>query len=522
METVITALKWITEKGGTLEDKHTPTDREDHVWVRCAFDHLWRGRYDNLAKHHWCPHCAGVAPDTIEAMRALAESRGGQCLSTEYKNGKTNLEWVCAFNHKWPATPNNVKNCGSWCKDCRKINVGEELVRATLEEAFPDELFNSTRSVPWMNKLELDGYNEERKLAFEFQGKQHYERVPHFQRKEGAFEAQLDRDARTRAQCAANGVKLLEVPYTIGIKNIRMHVRQMLIEAEYKIAPIEIDDAEFYNRVRARNSTNEKQFARALAVITRKGGTCVSTQYIGYRAPLSIICGEGHPFEASLEAIDQAPHRGPRFCPECGGTRRKSPEELREIVESCGYHFVSVEDRIAGPSERSRRFVTIACPIGHVKVSEWGNFSPVEGEDNPKKGCMKCYRARQGDRTRNNISGWVAKYGFTQLNVYKSGVTPYRWVCPGGHNITATFNSLRGKAKKGLPCTRCELYVFAARNRLTILTDMSEDNIDHHTKIQWRCQVCTNEFPASKQVYTRKNIVCDRCSRPTIRVAVLT
>lgn len=54
---------------------------------------------------------------TIKDMQKLAESRGGQCLSTEFSDIKAKLRWKCAFGHEWEATPMLLK-AGHWCPDC--------------------------------------------------------------------------------------------------------------------------------------------------------------------------------------------------------------------------------------------------------------------------------------------------------------------------------------------------------------------------------------------------------------------
>ena len=56
--------------------------------------------------------------------------------------------------------------------------------------------------------LELDGYCEELSMAFEWQGAQHYERVPFFHPNDGDFERQVRYDARKKDLCEAKGVKL--------------------------------------------------------------------------------------------------------------------------------------------------------------------------------------------------------------------------------------------------------------------------------------------------------------------------
>lgn len=55
---------------------------------------------------------------TIEEMDELAARKNGKCISREYVNGKTHLEWECEFGHRWFATPDTIKNHNSWCHVC--------------------------------------------------------------------------------------------------------------------------------------------------------------------------------------------------------------------------------------------------------------------------------------------------------------------------------------------------------------------------------------------------------------------
>lgn len=63
-----------------------------------------------------------MRPLTIEAMQAIATARGGRCLSDKYVNNHTPLEWECAEGHRWFALPSNVKKHGSWCNACAVQN----------------------------------------------------------------------------------------------------------------------------------------------------------------------------------------------------------------------------------------------------------------------------------------------------------------------------------------------------------------------------------------------------------------
>lgn len=95
------------------------TDYNTDLEWECEFKHTWKASASSV-KHSesWCPHCAGVAKLTIEEMRKIAKSRNGKCLSVKYINATTELEWECEFGHRWFAMPSNVKHNNTWCDVC--------------------------------------------------------------------------------------------------------------------------------------------------------------------------------------------------------------------------------------------------------------------------------------------------------------------------------------------------------------------------------------------------------------------
>jgi hypothetical protein len=94
---------------------------------RCADGHEWEAIPGNIARGHWCMICGNekqgrAKAHSIEMMQEVATSRGGQCLSSAYRNNITKLRWRCAQGHEWEATPGSVassaKHKGSWCPIC--------------------------------------------------------------------------------------------------------------------------------------------------------------------------------------------------------------------------------------------------------------------------------------------------------------------------------------------------------------------------------------------------------------------
>lgn len=179
----------------------------------CSKGHEWEAIPTYLRSGYWCPTCVGRGKTLVD-MQEVAKQRGGRCLSTEYKTVMSKLLWECAKGHTWETTYNNIVSNDSWCPQC-KTHRKERLCRTTFEELL-GVAFPKTRP-SWLvnsrgNKMELDGYAEGLRLAFEYQGIQHYQQSYHQTAEDFAWQQQ--KDAEKRALCAGHGVHLIEVPWS--------------------------------------------------------------------------------------------------------------------------------------------------------------------------------------------------------------------------------------------------------------------------------------------------------------------
>ena len=109
-------------------DMHTPL-----LW-QCLNGHKWKAKPNFIQQGRWCPECAGNTQKTIQDMKAIAEERGGFCLSSEYINNNTSLLWECSVGHNWWASPKSILR-GSWCNYC-STGLGERICRIFFEELF--------------------------------------------------------------------------------------------------------------------------------------------------------------------------------------------------------------------------------------------------------------------------------------------------------------------------------------------------------------------------------------------------
>lgn len=82
---------------------------------------------------------------------------------------------------------------------------------------------DSIRNPRTGRSLELDWYNEELKLAIEYNGKQHYSHCG-LHKSEQAFIDQMYRDGVKRRRCRELGIHLIEVPFIVSESNIMLYL----------------------------------------------------------------------------------------------------------------------------------------------------------------------------------------------------------------------------------------------------------------------------------------------------------
>lgn len=121
-DTIENMLEIAQEKNGTCLSKKYIDSKTNLKW-KCAKGHIWNAAPGGIINGGtWCPTCsiesnASKQRSTISDMNSLAKSRGGKCISKEYINSQSPLEWKCSNGHIWEARPSNI-NFGGWCPYC--------------------------------------------------------------------------------------------------------------------------------------------------------------------------------------------------------------------------------------------------------------------------------------------------------------------------------------------------------------------------------------------------------------------
>lgn len=109
-------------------------------------------------------------------------------------------------------------------KKCREFL--EFVTKKTFTKVRPSFLLNPVTQRP----LELDMYNEELRLAVEYNGSQHYQYNQMMHGNRDSFHNQKYRDLIKQQLCQQHGIRLICVPYTVSEKEIPLFLYDRLKE----------------------------------------------------------------------------------------------------------------------------------------------------------------------------------------------------------------------------------------------------------------------------------------------------
>lgn len=182
---------------------------------QCKAGHIWDATYKTV-KQSSCTACvAATKHDPLAKARQIAKQRNGTCLDTVYKTSRHSMNWKCAQGHTWSAPYSMVVSVGSWCPTCANGKYkSENNVRMILETYFgfplPSKRPKWNRNPITNRALELDGYNEKFKIAFEHDGEHHHSNYR--SKTEIAYRMQIYRDYVKKMNCQRRGITLVNIP----------------------------------------------------------------------------------------------------------------------------------------------------------------------------------------------------------------------------------------------------------------------------------------------------------------------
>tara|TARA_Y100000034_G_scaffold136985_1_gene218013 strand:+ start:18548 stop:19420 length:873 start_codon:yes stop_codon:yes gene_type:complete len=116
----------------------------------------------------------------------------------------------------------------------------EEKTRAIISSATGKD-FDKINFKHKGKRIELDGYNNSLKLAFEYNGRQHYELLERFHNTWDGFIKQLERDDRKKECCKNKGIRLITIPFWIKESDLKDYILKELDILSIKYSEKNID-----------------------------------------------------------------------------------------------------------------------------------------------------------------------------------------------------------------------------------------------------------------------------------------
>ena len=231
-----------TNRGYTLlstkyKNCMTPLD------YRCPSGHLGKITFNSFSRCQGCAKCACIKKadrlrKSFDDVKQAFTKRGYTFLSTKYINNKTPLEYSCQEGHLGKIRLDGFlrgKGCAK-CSQSRSEKLTREIFEKIMLTKFPTIRPDFLKNPKTECNLELDGYNENLKLAFEYNGEQHYKFKKHFHRTEEDFKIQREHDEFKYKKCVELGITLISIPYTFDCyypEKLENFIKDELIKHEF-------------------------------------------------------------------------------------------------------------------------------------------------------------------------------------------------------------------------------------------------------------------------------------------------
>lgn len=278
------------------------------IFVECVGgSRYYIDRKKLLKKRHCsCDLCAKSKRRDIEDAISLAKFRGGECISSGNINSNSRIKWRCKFGHEWESKfCQNLR--GSWCPHCND-GLYEKITRIIFEHKF-NKKFIKTKPA-WLingdgNQMELDGYCAELNIAFEFHGRQHYEKTFNHDN----FERRKILDKEKRNLCKANNVKLYEI-YGESVKNVIANIAKEFNYNKKDINKIDLGEVYKSNKLYEQN-------LRLQNFVQSKGAQIIDGTYLTNKTVFTIKCNCGNIFKSSFSNIMRKSGKGNVWCRKC-------------------------------------------------------------------------------------------------------------------------------------------------------------------------------------------------------------
>lgn len=318
-------------------------------------------------------------------------------------------------------------------------------------------------------RLELDGYNDNLKIAFEYQGRQHFSDNTQFA---GGYEEQSKRDILKIDLCNKNGVKL----YIIN--QVKTYAEDKFINdvmEQLKEQGLELDNNLVFDFSQINEDISLKnKYTEFKTLVEQNNLTLVSNSLSTMQDTLDFKCEKDNAFQLTglkfKEIIKGIKGRN-YLCVECEKLNEQtkavfrssiSLEDVQNFAKSIGYQLIS--SKYVGVNE----YMDWKCNNGHVFRKNYRSFqrnkTGVHCDECLKEKLVEkkfkndgLFKASNGEViTFDTVSNFAKSIGYEMLSTkYENISTPMKWKCANGHIFEKSFRAFK-RNKTGCYCDICK------------------------------------------------------------------
>jgi hypothetical protein len=431
-------------RGGTcLSEKYiNNTTSLDFI---CSQNHQFSSQSKTIKNGSWCPNCANstkmkhITQNNKESFLKRIEKLGFKLIG-ELNSTKKESTFECEKGHQFNTLAKNFYKKHYNCPLCIE-NTGrfksEHIIRLYLEIAFKQKFVKCKPN--WLKmpdtgyNLELDGYCEELKLAYEYQGEQHTTPTAFYKDRLDKFQRRIELDKRKKQLCKQHGITLIEISeipkQDKSFNNIYNHLITTFKKYNFDLPIIEEKD------INLENIYQEDYYSELVKIVESKNGTVESSIYLGSATKMTFKCKEGHLFEIMPKKIKEG-----QWCSYCAGKKGKNlAQMIKKAIENKGQCI-------------SKEYVTSAYKY-EFKCENKNHPTFFSSESNLFRGSWCPYCSNNFDLKLNQYNDLVKHHtGILVQSRVIDETRPLQWQCFHKHQFKLTVEDI----KSGKWCEKCD------------------------------------------------------------------
>ncbi len=370
--TIEDAHKLATSLGWKFLSAEYINSKTSHLW-ECEFGHQLKANYNNVSYGKGCKQCLTYS---FADIKKIIEDKGGKCLSdpSSYSDLKSRIKLSCGDGHTWETSAVCLRR-GTWCVECN-IYLSERTCRKIIEYIY-GKPFDKQRP-EWLvsdqgKRLELDCYNEDLKVALEYNGEQH-DKITYFHKTQAELDKRKRDDESKVTICQNKAVSLIVVPHTVKYEDLYVYIRERCPNLPPN-TPLQID-----YKVLGLTGYGSEKLKEINDYLLKKygGGTVLSDNYVNNYTNLKCKCINGHEVTTTWSILQSG-----TFCKEC--TLNKASSKFYDSVvkpycDKNGFKMVGTYRN----AKTTMEWKCVQCDL-LLSKSQWDRFK------NRVIKCHQCY-----------------------------------------------------------------------------------------------------------------------------------